>query len=93
VGFLPNRCLAAVGDIHTDTQPDGGGGLYEVRRLNGLWIHNIHTKFHEDWFRHSEASFSFFKIMDVSKKLKYFKYLPTLNTRGRSVEVVLNGSL
>jgi hypothetical protein len=27
--------------------------LYEVRRCNGLQLHNTPTKLHEDWFRHS----------------------------------------
>jgi hypothetical protein len=32
------------------------GGIYEVRRLDGLGCHDTHTKFHKDWFRHSEAN-------------------------------------
>jgi hypothetical protein len=28
------------------------GGNYEVRRWDGLRCRDIHTKFHEDWFRH-----------------------------------------
>jgi hypothetical protein len=31
------------------------GGIYEVRRRDGLKCHNIHTKFHTDWFRHSKV--------------------------------------
>jgi hypothetical protein len=27
-------------------------GFYEVRRWDGLRWHDIHTKFHTDWFRH-----------------------------------------
>jgi hypothetical protein len=26
------------------------GGIYEVRRCGGLRCHDIHTKFHKDWF-------------------------------------------
>jgi hypothetical protein len=28
-------------------------GIYELRRWDGLSCHDIHTKFHKDWFRHS----------------------------------------
>jgi uncharacterized membrane protein len=28
-------------------------GIYKVHRRDGLRWHDIHTKFHEDWFRHS----------------------------------------
>jgi hypothetical protein len=28
------------------------GGIYEVCRLNGLRRHDMHTKFHDDRFRH-----------------------------------------
>jgi hypothetical protein len=30
------------------------GEIYEVRRLEGLRCHDIHTKFHKDWFKCSE---------------------------------------
>jgi hypothetical protein len=30
------------------------GGIYEVRRWNGLRCHDILIKFHKDWFRHSK---------------------------------------
>jgi hypothetical protein len=30
------------------------GSIYEVRRRDGLRYHDTHTKFHNDWFRHSE---------------------------------------
>jgi hypothetical protein len=28
-------------------------GIYEVRRWDGFMWHDIHTKFHKDWYRHS----------------------------------------
>jgi hypothetical protein len=31
------------------------GGIYEVRRWDGLRCHDLHTKFHKDWVRHSEV--------------------------------------
>jgi hypothetical protein len=31
------------------------GGIYEVRRSDELSCLDIHTKFHKDWFRHSEV--------------------------------------
>jgi hypothetical protein len=30
------------------------GEIYEVCRWDGLRCHDIHTKFHKDWFRHSK---------------------------------------
>jgi hypothetical protein len=27
------------------------GGIYEVSRWDGFMLHDIHTKFHEDWYR------------------------------------------
>jgi hypothetical protein len=32
------------------------GRIYEVCHWDGLICHDIHTKFHEDWFSHSEFS-------------------------------------
>jgi hypothetical protein len=29
------------------------GLIYEVHRWDGLWWHDIHTKSHDDMFRHS----------------------------------------
>jgi hypothetical protein len=31
------------------------GGIYEVRRSDGLRCHDIHTEFHKDWFMHSKV--------------------------------------
>jgi hypothetical protein len=49
--FLPSRCLATV-VIHRQTHRPMGG-IYEVRRWDGLRYRDMHTKFHKDWFRHS----------------------------------------
>jgi hypothetical protein len=39
-----------------DTQTHGlMGGIYEARRWDGFRCHDIVTKFHTDWFRHSEV--------------------------------------
>jgi hypothetical protein len=29
------------------------GGIYEVRRSDGLKCYDMHIKFHKDWFNHS----------------------------------------
>jgi hypothetical protein len=28
------------------------GGIYEVLSRDGFMWHDVHTKFHDDWFRH-----------------------------------------
>jgi hypothetical protein len=43
-----------MGGIHRETQRLIGG-ISEVRRGDWLSSHDIHTKFHKDWFRHSEV--------------------------------------
>jgi hypothetical protein len=48
VTFLPSRCLAT----YTYTQI---GDIYEVHRSDGTRCHDIHTKFHKDWFRNSKV--------------------------------------
>jgi hypothetical protein len=32
------------------------GGIYEVHHWDELRTHDIHTKFHKDWFTHSEVN-------------------------------------
>jgi hypothetical protein len=32
------------------------GGIYEVRRWDGFSCHYIHTKFHNNWFSHSNVN-------------------------------------
>jgi hypothetical protein len=55
-GFTsPNFCLATIGGIHVQTQRLMGG-IYEVRRWDILRCSNIHTKFHENCFRHSKVN-------------------------------------
>jgi hypothetical protein len=54
VTFLPSRCLATIRGIHIYTHILMGG-IYEVRRWDGLRCHDIHTKFHKDWLSHSKV--------------------------------------
>jgi hypothetical protein len=60
-------CIRCRGNIYTEPllSNDKGlhiqthrqmGGIYEVRRLDGLRCHDIHTKFDKDWFRHSKVN-------------------------------------
>jgi hypothetical protein len=51
---LSSHSLATIGGIHIQTHRLMGG-IYEVRRWGGLRCHDIHTKFHTDWFQHSEV--------------------------------------
>jgi hypothetical protein len=57
-------CIRCRGNVFTEQLPgnDRGihikthrliGGIYEVRHWDGLRCHDIHTKFHKDWLRHS----------------------------------------
>jgi hypothetical protein len=52
--FLPSRCQATIRGIHIQTRRLMGG-IYEVRRLDGLRFHDIHAKFNKDWFRYSKV--------------------------------------
>jgi hypothetical protein len=45
--FLPNRCVATIGGINIQTQRLFGE-IYEVRRLDGLRCHDMHTKLHKN---------------------------------------------
>jgi hypothetical protein len=51
---LPSLFLATIGSIHTQTHRLKEG-IYEVSRWDGLRCHDIHTKFHKDWFGHSKV--------------------------------------
>jgi hypothetical protein len=53
VAFLRSRFLATMGDIHICTQTIGS--YLWVRRWGGLRCHDIHTKFNDNWFRHSKV--------------------------------------
>jgi hypothetical protein len=59
-------CIRCRGNIVTEPLPsnDKGihiythslmGGIYEVHRWDELRCHDIYTKFHNDWFRHSNV--------------------------------------
>jgi hypothetical protein len=47
--FLPSRCLATCKHRLV-------GGINGVRLSYGLRCHDIHTKFHKHWFRHSKVN-------------------------------------
>jgi hypothetical protein len=32
------------------------GEIYEIRRFDGVRCHDMHTKFHKDWFRQSKVN-------------------------------------
>jgi hypothetical protein len=49
---LPSSCLATKWRIHIQTHRLMGG-IYKVRRWDGLRCHDKYAKFHKDWFRHS----------------------------------------
>jgi hypothetical protein len=51
VTLLPSRCLTTIGGTHTDARTDGRD-LWSTS-LSGVRCHDKHTKFYEDWFRHS----------------------------------------
>jgi hypothetical protein len=40
-------------DTHTDINMEG---ICEVRHWDGLRCHDVHTKFHKYWFRHSKVT-------------------------------------
>jgi hypothetical protein len=42
------------GEIHLQTQTDGGG-ICEERRSDALKCHDAHTMFHEDWLTYSKV--------------------------------------
>jgi hypothetical protein len=59
-------CIRCRGNVFTEPLPNNDrvmyiqthriiGGTYEVRRRDALRCHDVHTKFHEDWFRHSKV--------------------------------------
>jgi hypothetical protein len=54
VTFLPSRCLTTIGGVYIQTYRLMGG-IYEIRRWDGLRCHDINTKFHKDWFTHSKV--------------------------------------
>jgi hypothetical protein len=62
-GFLYIRCR---GNVFNESFPSNArgidiqthrlmGGIYEVRRWDGLRCHDIHNKFHKDWFTHTHV--------------------------------------
>jgi hypothetical protein len=63
------------------------GGIYEVRRGDGLRWHDIHTKFHKDWFRHSKVDMG--EFTDTQTALGSHK--PTL--KKKESKIINNSSL
>jgi hypothetical protein len=53
VTFLPSHCLAKI--VGYTYRHRLMGEIYEVCCWDGLRCHDIHTKFHKDWFSHSEV--------------------------------------
>jgi hypothetical protein len=51
VMFLPILCISTLTYRHRLM-----GGFQRVSRSFGLGCHDVHTKFHEDWFRYSEVN-------------------------------------
>jgi hypothetical protein len=51
---VPNRCLAMIGGMHIQTHRLMVR-IFEVRRWDGHSCHDVHTKFHKDWFTHSKV--------------------------------------
>jgi hypothetical protein len=50
---LPSLWPGTTEEMHVQTH-SLIGGFYEVRHSDGLRWHDIHTKFHKYWFRHSK---------------------------------------
>jgi hypothetical protein len=55
VTVLRSLCLLTTGGIHMQTHKLMAA-IYEVRRWDEFRYHDIHTKFHNDWFRHSKVN-------------------------------------
>jgi hypothetical protein len=65
--FYVCACIRCRGDVFTEPLPSNDkriqmethrlmGGIYELRRWDGLRCRNIHTEFHKDWFKHSKVN-------------------------------------
>jgi hypothetical protein len=52
---LQTLCLTTIGGLHIQTHRLVEG-ILEVRRWDEFRCHNIHNKFHKDWFRHSKVN-------------------------------------
>jgi hypothetical protein len=54
-------CIRCRGNVFTEPLPSKNrihiqahrlmGRIYEIRRWDGMWCHDILTKFHKDWFK------------------------------------------
>jgi hypothetical protein len=63
----PSRCLATIGRIHIQTHRLMRR-MYEARLWDGLRCHDMHTKFHKYWFRHSNflGGYTHTQIMEIT---------------------------
>jgi hypothetical protein len=43
------------------------GGIYEVSCSDDLWCHDIHTKFHKDWFRDSKVKWGWYADIQTAR--------------------------
>jgi hypothetical protein len=51
------------------------GDIIEVRRSDGVRSHDIHTKFHTDWFRHQKVDRGVHRHIDIMViSLAYFYF-------------------
>lgn len=82
VTLILSRCLAMIeGYTHKLRQM---GGILEVRRWDWLTCHDVHTKFHKDWFMHSRgihkyrddglSLLSFFRSKDIRLKIRFIVF-------------------
>jgi hypothetical protein len=53
-------------DVHADTKTDGQGGIYEVRRYDGLGCLDVYTKFYKDCFSHSKVNGGLHRYTDCT---------------------------
>jgi hypothetical protein len=85
VMFLLSRCLATIGGIHIQTHKLMRG-IYEVSRWDGPRCHDIHTKFHKDWFRHSKVFSGWF----TDTQTTWWSHKPKLKTKLRGFGPLAN---
>jgi hypothetical protein len=86
VKFLPSRCLAMLGGYtyrHTD--------WWEIFFIKtGLRCHDICTKFHKDWFRHSKLNGGIHRCTDTYTNNKVISqaYFYFFHNKGRILQTV-----
>jgi hypothetical protein len=94
-------CIRCSGNVLREPLPsnDGGihflihrliGGIYIVRCWDGLRRHDIHTKFHKDWFKQTPWPESASELYRPSNRRLSAKLVPTLADRGCCVVSTTN---